>query len=171
MLDLVLLYTIMHIATDIIVMFTGLAVIRSLQIGKAERIATLFVFMLGVLTLVTGAVRFAVQLDLISNTNRGDSMAMASNITSIYMAGVAEVAGALISVCLPAFRVFLRRSTKSKADEEGTFDQSGLATQDRITVTTYVSIESNNTVHQGISKEAMRASRGTELRNLDNTHW
>ncbi|KAI5803109.1 hypothetical protein EDC01DRAFT_494369 [Geopyxis carbonaria] len=142
-LPLATLGTSIHLATDLVVMGTGVLVIRTLQLGRRERVTLGLVFAIGACTIVTAVVRFGLQLRLI---RVGDLVQTQRLVEMIMTTAVAEGLSALVAVCLPSLRVFLRARGMGSGGGSGSGGgetgegASAAKRSDRIYVDTYVSV-------------------------------
>jgi hypothetical protein len=108
---------VLHIGTDIPIMAIPFFIIHTLKLGRGERYAISFMFLLGFMTVVISTFSFVLHLQFIQlEHNRlfgSPRDALDEKLEGIYLSAVAEVCGAVFVVCLPsirlAFRILLNR--------------------------------------------------------------
>jgi hypothetical protein len=93
-----------NILTDLILMVIPLALLRSLMLGKREYLAIAFVVFLGSVCIVSAAVRFVGYYSIMITKNM-----MTISVDGLILWSNVDIAVSLIAVCLPAFRVLLRK--------------------------------------------------------------
>jgi hypothetical protein len=103
---------VLHIGTDIPIMAIPFFIIHTLKLGRGEKYAISFMFVLGFLTVVISTFSFALHLqftqmehDRVTGSPRD---ALNEKLEGIYLSAVAEVFGAVFVVCLPSTRIFFR---------------------------------------------------------------
>jgi len=105
-----------NVLTDLPVMLLPLTVIRRLHLSKRQKLGFLFVFALGLLTISMSTVRF-LDIQLFKELNRvshNKTEDYANRNVNLEMWSFAEMWTALLAVCLPSFRVYLRSTAEIK---------------------------------------------------------
>ncbi|KAI5812800.1 hypothetical protein BZA77DRAFT_323359 [Pyronema omphalodes] len=105
----VLVY-IVHIVTDIPVMSIPYFILRTLKLGRSERFAIGFMFMLGIMTAICSTFSFVLHWQFIQMADdpKSSSKSEEEKLEGIYLSACAEVWGAVFIVCLPSTRTIWR---------------------------------------------------------------
>jgi len=109
----------LHIGTDIPVMAIPFFIIHTLKLGRGEKYAVGFMFLLGFMTAVSSTFSFVLHMQFIQLDHDPDSKqaALEEKLEGIYLSAVAEVWGAVFVVCLPSTRIAVRWLCRSKSDK------------------------------------------------------
>lgn len=97
--------------TDIPVLTLPVFILRTLKLGTGEKYALIFVYILGILTLVTTTTRFVLHYQTALEFGHGGTAGLIESkkkIEKIYLVSLAEVFASGVLVCLPSMRVLLR---------------------------------------------------------------
>ncbi|KAA8909522.1 hypothetical protein FN846DRAFT_603683 [Sphaerosporella brunnea] len=107
----VLVYA-LHIGTDIPIMAIPFFIIHTLKLGRSEKYAISFMFLLGFMTVATSTFSFILHMQFIKLEQYGiygpSGDALGEKLEGIYLSAVAEVFGAVFIVCLPSTRIAVR---------------------------------------------------------------
>ena len=117
----------LHIGTDIPVMAIPFFIIHTLKLGRGEKYAIAFMFLLGFMTAVSSTFSFVLHRQFIELEQNPTSprIALEEKLEGIYLSACAEVWGAVFVVCLPSTRLAFRRLCNVWRSKE-----KGLNTQD-----------------------------------------
>ncbi|RPA82443.1 hypothetical protein BJ508DRAFT_414094 [Ascobolus immersus RN42] len=120
--------TVCHITSDILLLTLSFSIIRSLQLGKAERYALSFILLLGATTLVAASLQYAVTTQIIVKI-KDETMAVSETVADAiekqYLSGVVESVIAIITVSLPSLRALLRRLVFGRGGSRRTSARTG----------------------------------------------
>lgn len=94
--------TFINVATDIVILSIPISTLLEARLGKIERTGLIFVFFMGIISVLAALVRFAC-LKLVQSTPR------ASITHTIDVWALVEIVSSILAVCLPSLRVFMRR--------------------------------------------------------------
>lgn len=107
-------------------------IIHTLNLGRGEKYAVGFMFLLGFMTAVSSTFSFVLHMQFIQLDHDPHSKraALEEKLEGIYLSAVAEVWGAVFVVCLPSTRIAVRWLCRSKGDknlprDDGTIEMEG----------------------------------------------
>ena len=94
-------------------------IIRKLSLGRSERYAIGFMFLLGLLTSVCSTVTFALHMEFIRLHRNPATLRplILEMIEDIYFCGCAEVWGVMFVMCLPCTRLAFRRIFRGRVEQ------------------------------------------------------
>ncbi|KAI5803014.1 hypothetical protein EDC01DRAFT_645518 [Geopyxis carbonaria] len=94
-----------NITTDAIVMLLGLFLIRNLQLGRRQKMALVFIIIVGSIPIIASAVRYSNVRTIITDTNKER---VRHSLFNVELWSLLDGNFAIYTTCLPALRAFLR---------------------------------------------------------------
>lgn len=94
-------------------------IIRKLNLGRGERYAIGFMFLLGLMTNVCSTISFALRLQFIrlQRDPNTSEQSLERKIEGIYLSACVEVWAAAVVVCLPSTRLAFRRIFRGRGEQ------------------------------------------------------